>query len=349
MLVGGIVGWEEGQDDLFNPHSTRNRDDCLQPFRVLRATALARNIQLHTLDVLKKKGIRPDFTLYVESVPVVPIEDCKNYLIRFETELIVPINGDLEYLKQFDGIYTWDQAILNSKSGPPKFPLCYPNPPPSGFQLNAIVNPGFNQRDLFCALIGGNKHANLPDARELYSERVKVIRWFENHAPSDFSLFGNGWLVPQKRLGSVGKLRYRLEKVLPFLLGKPVFPSYRGPAKTKFEVLSHARFSICFENARDIPGYITEKIFDCLFAGCVPIYWGEPHIERLIPKNCFIDFRLFLQKPDPYAALNQFLHQMTESEFLAHQEAAKQFLASPAFMPYSSQAFADAILGPIQS
>ena len=59
--------------------------------------------------------------------------------------------------------------------------------------------------------------------------------------------------------------------------------------------------------------------------------------------------RLFLQKPDPYAALNQFLHQMTEVEFLAYQDAAKQFLASPAFMPYSSQAFAEAILGPIQS
>ena len=98
MLVGGIVGWEEGQDDLFNPHSARNRDDCLEPFRVLRDTALTRSIQLHTLDVLEKKGISPDFTLYVESVPVVPIENCKNYLIRFETELIVPINGDSEYL-----------------------------------------------------------------------------------------------------------------------------------------------------------------------------------------------------------------------------------------------------------
>jgi alpha(1,3/1,4) fucosyltransferase len=349
MLVGGIVGWEEGQDDLFNPHSARNRDDCLHPFRVLRATALARGIQLHTLDVLHEKGVKPDFTLYLESLPVIPIKDCKNFLIRFETELTVPINGDSEYLKQFDGIYTWDQALLQSKSAPPTFPMCYPNALPSAYQVNAIVNPGFAQRHFFCTLIGSNRHANLPDSRELYSERVKAIRWFETHAPNDFALFGNGWLVPQKRLGGFGKLRYRLEKVLPFLLGKPLFPSYRGPAKTKFEVLSHARFSICFENAKDIPGYITEKLFDCLFAGCIPIYWGEPQIEHRIPQNCFIDFRLFLQKPDPYAALNQFLHQMTESEYLAYQDAGKQFLASPAFMPYSSQAFAETILGPIKS
>lgn len=349
MLVGGIVGWGEGQDDLFNPQSPRNRDDCLEPFRVLRGAALARRIELHTLDVLLEKGVKPDFTLYLESVPLIPIKDCKNFLIRFETELTVPINGDVEYLKQFDGIYTWDQLLLNSKELPPTFQIRYPNPLPSGFKMGKVVNLGFAQRNIFCALIGSNRHANLPDARELYSERVKAIRWFENRAPNDFALFGNGWLVPQKRFGSFGRLQYRLEKVAPFLLGKPVFPSYRGPAEIKFEVLSHARFSICFENAKDIPGYITEKIFDCLFAGCVPIYWGEPHIESLIPKSCFIDFRTFLQKPDPYAALNQFLHQISEEQFIGYQEAAKQFLASQDFIPYSSQAFAEAILGPIQS
>ena len=349
MLVGGIVGWGADQDDLFNPHSPRNRDDCLEPFRVLQATALARGIKLHTHDVLIQKGVKPDFTLYFESVPIIPIKGCKNFLIRFETELTVPINGDLYYLNQFDGIYTWDQVLLNSKELNQKFPICYPNVFPSGFKVKEVVNSGFAKRNIFCALIASNRHANLHDGRELYSERVKAIRWFETHAQNDFALFGNGWLVPQKRFGGIGKLRYRLEKVLTFLSGKPVFPSYRGPAKTKFEVLSNARFSICFENAKDIPGYITEKIFDCLFAGCIPIYWGEPQIERLIPKTCFIDFRIFLQNPDPYATLNHFLHQMTEVEFLAYQEAARQFLASPDFMPYSSKSFAQAILGPIQS
>ena len=132
MLVGGIVGWEEGQDDLFNPYSTRNRDDCLQPFRVLRATALARGIQLHTLDVLLEKGVKPDFTLYLESVPVIPIKDCKNFLIRFETELTVPINGDSEYLKQFDGIYLFISAgpkyigIVPAKKQSKIFSVIYP-------------------------------------------------------------------------------------------------------------------------------------------------------------------------------------------------------------------------------
>jgi len=116
MLVGGIVGWEDGQDDLFNPQSPRNRDDCLAPFRVLRSKAAERGIELHTLDVLEKEGIKPNFTLYLEALPIIPIDNCQNYLIRFETELTVPVYGDANYLNQFDGIFTWDQELLNADS-----------------------------------------------------------------------------------------------------------------------------------------------------------------------------------------------------------------------------------------
>jgi hypothetical protein len=358
MLVGGIVGWEEGHDDLFNPNSPRNRDDCLEPFRVLRAQAQQKNIQLHTVDVLQQQGIQPDFTLYLESLPVTPIAGCKNYLVRFETELTVPINGDPNYLNQFDGIYTWDQDLINGDSKTPlaeqtkvtpKFAMRYPNVLPKGFQANAIVNPGFANRPIFCVLIASNRHANAVDQRELYSERVKAIRWFEQNAPKDFALYGNGWKVPQKRLGSLGKLQYRLEKIVPFLTGSPVFKSYQGVAPTKFEIYSKSKFSICFENARDIPGYITEKMFDCLFAGCVPIYWGEPAIESIVPRACFIDFREFVSKPEPYRELYSYIKDMSKARYQQYQQAGQDFLSSPQFAPFTSVAFAESILRPIES
>lgn len=358
MLVGGIVGWEEGHDDIFNPQSPRNRDNCLEPFRVLRTRALARDIHLHTLDILSERGISPDFNLYIESLPLIPIEGCKNYLVRFETELTVPINGNPSYLKQFDGIFTWDFELLDPNSQNvltqqlkeiPKFPIAYPNVLPADFRPNAIVNSGFANRDIFCALIASNRHANIVDSRELYSERVRAIRWFESQAPGDFSLFGNGWHVPQKRLGGIGKLQYRSEKILPFITRRPVFPSYQGQAKTKFEVYSRSKFSICFENARNIRGYITEKIFDCLFAGCVPIYWGDPAIEEFVPKTCFIDFREFQNKADSYEQLYSYIKNMNEATFLGYQQAGRDFLSSPSFASFTSDAFAESILRPIES
>ena len=40
---------------------------------------------------------------------------------------------------------------------------------------------------------------------------------------------------------------------------------------------------------------------------------------------------------------------MTESQYLEYQNAGRDFLVSPAFAAYTSLAFAESILGPIQS
>ena len=355
MLIGSIYGWEIGRDDLFDPQSSRNRDDCLEPMRVMREYAYSRAIELHTEDVLHKQGIKPDFSLYMESIPMGTQEIARNYLIRFETPLTVPINQNRDYLEQFDGIFTWDLDLLEGKSSDTslrKIPkekfteIRTPNPRPQNAQLEAIGElPSYLQRSIFCCLIASNRQANLPDKRELYSERAKIIRWFERHHPEGFHLYGNGWKVPEKRFGKLGKLRYRLEKVSPFLLKRPVFSSYQGPTKTKQEVLLQSKFCICFENARDIRGYLTEKIFDSLFAGCIPVYWGEPDIEQWIPKECFIDFRNF----DSYEGLCEFLHQITPECFKVYQDAGQEFLNSENFYVHSSQNFSKVIIDRIFS
>ncbi|KAB7887432.1 hypothetical protein GBG19_10625 [Poseidonibacter ostreae] len=69
---------------------------------------------------------------------------------------------------------------------------------------------------------------------------------------------------------------------------------------------------MCYENARDIPGYITEKIFDSFFAGCVPVYLGADNITEHIPKECFIDKREF----DTYEKLYKYLKNMSDEEYV---------------------------------
>jgi hypothetical protein len=49
------------------------------------------------------------------------------------------------------------------------------------------------------------------------------------------------------------------------LVGKPI--------ENKLELLKNYKFNLCFEN--DLyPNYVTEKIFDAWYSGCIPIYWG---------------------------------------------------------------------------
>ena len=352
MIIGSIYGWENGQDDIFDVLSYRNRDDCLEPMHLLNTLARKNGIELHTEDVNRDQGTIPDFSLYVESVDFVPFVAKKNYLILYETPLTVPKNTDCKYLNQFDTIFTWNKGLfengIRDDSGinisHDRFvKIFHPNPIPKECTTDFRF-PSYEDRLDFCCLIGSNRHASVFDERELYSERVKAIKWFENNAIGDFKLYGNGWKVPQKRLGNLGKLRYRIDKITPFLLGRPTFPSYQGPATRKYEVLRKTKFSICFENVRDIDGYITEKIFDCFFAGCVPIYWGDANIKKAIPKECFIDFREFSSYPDLY----QFIKLITPNQFNDYQRAIRNFLLSEQFWQYTSENFAGIVVEKIK-
>ena len=61
-----------------------------------------------------------------------------------------------------------------------------------------------------------------------------------------------------------------------------------GPTSAeKLAFLRNFRFNIAFENER-FPGYLTEKIADAFTAGCVPIYWGDPLVEKTFSPDAFI-------------------------------------------------------------
>jgi alpha(1,3/1,4) fucosyltransferase len=42
----------------------------------------------------------------------------------------------------------------------------------------------------------------------------------------------------------------------------------------KFEYLRNYKFNLCPENS-NFPGYCTEKVFEAIKCGCIPIYWGS--------------------------------------------------------------------------
>ncbi|HEX7589325.1 MAG TPA: glycosyltransferase family 10, partial [Anaerolineae bacterium] len=58
---------------------------------------------------------------------------------------------------------------------------------------------------------------------------------------------------------------------------------------TKLEIIARYKFTLAFENAI-APDYVTEKFFDPLVAGSVPVYLGAPNVETLAPgDHCFIN------------------------------------------------------------
>lgn len=62
---------------------------------------------------------------------------------------------------------------------------------------------------------------------------------------------------------------------------------------SKMALYGHYKFVIAFENSC-VEDYVTEKFFDPLLVGAVPIYFGAPNIDELVPRdNCYVDVRKY--------------------------------------------------------
>lgn len=62
--------------------------------------------------------------------------------------------------------------------------------------------------------------------------------------------------------------------------------SYRGYSAVKFQTIADYKYSLVIENSNE-DWYISEKIFDALMCGCMPIYYGTDKIFDLIPHDWF--------------------------------------------------------------
>lgn len=165
-------------------------------------------------------------------------------------------------------------------------------------------------------------------APDLYAERVKALAHFARS--EDFDLFGSGWEGPVPGLSAEQHERVRVR--------------YQGIAGAKLEVLSRYRFCLCYENTA-FPGYITEKIFDCFAAGTIPVYFGAPDVEWQIPRETYVDVRSFRD----IGALEYFIQSMSVDEAEIYREAARCFMGSSSFNPFSEEEFVRRMIAALPS
>jgi Glycosyltransferase family 10 (fucosyltransferase) C-term/Fucosyltransferase, N-terminal len=67
---------------------------------------------------------------------------------------------------------------------------------------------------------------------------------------------------------------------------------------SKLDMLAYYRFDLSFENSCS-EDYVTEKFFDPLVAGTVPVYLGAPNVDRFAPgDHCFINTSDFQNPKD---------------------------------------------------
>lgn len=304
-----------------------NRDDCLYGFYLLKKKFEKNNINLSTQDINSPQ--ESQFIIYSEMPKIKDIALNKDaYLLIFESEVVRLDNWNIENHKYFKKIFTWNDEFVDNKK---YFKINFPS------KILTALDFHLSKKNKLCTMIIAHKFKSHP--LELCTERVKAIRWFEQNHPEDFDLYGIGWNKHYFK-GALSRLN-RFE-VLTKLL-KPKYPSYKGSVESKKRIYEKYKFAICYENARDIPGYITEKIFDCFFAGCVPVYWGAPNIADFIPTDTFIDKRNFKS----YDELYGYLKNMSGREYIDYLDVIKNFIKSDKISPFSAECFADTLINEI--
>jgi hypothetical protein len=150
---------------------------------------------------------------------------------------------------------------------------------------------------------------------DLYETRMQAI---ENLAPrSGFRLFGHGWSAVRQHNYRMGRISFNREP---------------ESCDDKLMTISSYRFNLCLENCQ-YPGYLTEKIFDAMLAGTVPVYLGAPDVTDFVPKECFIDVRNF----PCWDALWQRLATMSKDDWLNWRHAIEGFLASSEYREFGEE------------
>lgn len=328
--VSFVTGKAYHGNIIFNKNQTKLKVGSFEKYHQLHDNFLENGYNIATDDINKIE--ESQIVLYFDMPKQLPRKEDKekSYLLAIESSIIKPENFNAENHQYFKKIFTWNDDLVDNDK---YIKINY------AFVLPSTIYKEVN-REKLCCLIVSNKNSDFKN--ELYSERKKLIRWFENNYPQDFDLYGFGWnsfkFEGCKPIRALNRIPF-LQNIAYTLIGEK-YVSYKGKIDSKFEIMKKYRFSIAYENVKNENGYITEKIFDAFIAGCVPIYWGAKNITDYVPSSCFIDRREFKTNKELYKHMKK----MSDKEYLNYLNNIEQYLQSEQAEQFSAKYFSETIV-----
>lgn len=148
------------------------------------------------------------------------------------------------------------------------------------------------------------------DAEKILSEKSK------------FTVFIYSNPGPKKRVDFLKKLSEykRIDSAGRYLnnIGGPI----GGFEKEKREFIKKYKFTFAFENSMHV-GYTTEKILDPLLSGSIPLYWGNPEVNKDFNSKCFLNYH-------DYGSEEEFINRIIEVD--NNDLLYKEIIAEPPFL-----------------
>jgi hypothetical protein len=305
--------------DLSDP--VLNRDDQLLPFNRLRENMASKGNTVHTADaIFNKNPVDSQQSQYyslglLDNYEKILKEKRANLaaFVIMEPPIVLP--SLYQALPKISAVF--DRVYLPNISGDgyslagvdvnKLHKLYWPIP-----YDDVIENYWSKTERAKRVVVINGSHRPRGGVREQYSLRIKAM--VELTKLKVIDLYGVGW----------GDRWSRRNLYPAYWLNLPQINSiYKGSCISKYEVLHNYDFCLCFENM-SMDGYITEKLFDCLYAGTIPLYMGAPNILDYIPAAAFIDCR----KYSTWTEMWNDVISMSEKQISTMREAGREFLRS---------------------
>lgn len=285
--------------------------------RLLKEKFAARGYDLATQDIHKPE--KSDVILVAYPAYHVPenMKD-KSFLWLLESPLSVTIPAKPDIERRYKKIFTYDQQAAK-RPGYVRLPIPYEYRPFS-FTLSDLVS-----KNVLVAQVASHFIHQTPINK--YAERHVAAWWFLKNHPDDILLAGHGdW-----------KSDFR--NSLPPERQSVFDQRYKGRVKDKIAFLRQAKFGLAYENTQ-APDYVSEKIYDVMTAGTVPVYLGAPNIEEYVPQACFINRDDF----QSYEELYNFLKNMSDQTYLNYINCIIGFMSDPKNHTNTPEAVTDTLI-----
>lgn len=284
-----LVWWPNLEKNVFTENNT---------FLLLKEKLAARGYILETKD--KHPPEKSDLILVAYPHYTVPegMQE-KSFLWLMESPIGVQIPPQPENEKRYKKIFTYNEPLAK-KSNYTFLPISYEYKPLKKYDASL-------KKVLIAQVAGYHTHN---DPKNIYSKRSDVITWFLKHHSDDILFAGHGnWKKDFRKTLSSKQ--------------HPLFDQkYKGAVKDKLDFLSQAKFGLAYENAQ-FNGYVSEKIYDVMVSGTVPVYLGAPDIEKYVPKACFVNQDHFKS----YEELYDFLKNMSDEKYQSYINCIHNFMS----------------------
>jgi alpha(1,3/1,4) fucosyltransferase len=310
--------------------------DC---FIAVGARAKQLGVQLGTWDVLPPKDADAVIGMTLPTSKDNALDQKRKWphlkalLITWETSLGSQYLFSPRNTTEYAAVFTYNQHLVDYRH-------YFPFPPRAFYPHRVRAGPPFTQRKIgilvgtmwplkynrtgLMALRHGWKfsfkdwldYVFCPG--ELVSYRAQVGKACAVHSSGGFDLFGRGWeRFPETATKSLGI-----------------------PTGSTLDYLGHYRFDLAFENQSSDCSLISERIWDALWADTVPVYRGHKFIDRVIPRECYVDAAQFRSPQE----MLDWLADCPEEVWSQYRQAGRAFITGAGVQPYLPEPFATRFL-----